>query len=253
MYFYCLCSKTVSSDNLQGGGGARLTGHIQIEGNEDQLRATINDIEQRFNSTWLTSFVDLLAHYNFCFTLTGMRCSSSWSSRSRSCTRCSWISPFSWRTRARWSTGIWCWRKHWKVQIQNNFPQNWCPCRECGRIHDSCNQWHQESSRVPTEGPQVTARLIFEQFFQNYMLDVCSCWCRHWPRFPQIGRRSWCWSVSWSAPPSAPGWLSNISASSKEAAVRADIIFHFVIVRWDTLVRVAQILGHGQHNAFHDN
>ena len=34
-------------NNLQGGGGARLTGHIQIEGNEDQLRATINDIEQR--------------------------------------------------------------------------------------------------------------------------------------------------------------------------------------------------------------
>ena len=33
---------------FQGGGGARLTGHIQIEGNEDQLRATINDIEQRF-------------------------------------------------------------------------------------------------------------------------------------------------------------------------------------------------------------
>ena len=33
--------------DLQGGGGARLTGHIQIEGNEDQLRATINDIEQR--------------------------------------------------------------------------------------------------------------------------------------------------------------------------------------------------------------
>ena len=32
---------------LEGGGGARLTGHIQIEGNEDQLRATINDIEQR--------------------------------------------------------------------------------------------------------------------------------------------------------------------------------------------------------------
>ena len=32
---------------MQGGGGARLTGHIQIEGNEDQLRATINDIEQR--------------------------------------------------------------------------------------------------------------------------------------------------------------------------------------------------------------
>merc|ERR1711994_105848 len=32
---------------LEGGGGARLTGHIHIEGNEDQLRATINDIEQR--------------------------------------------------------------------------------------------------------------------------------------------------------------------------------------------------------------
>ena len=36
--------------SVQGGGGARLTGHIQIEGNEDQLRATINDIEQRFDS-----------------------------------------------------------------------------------------------------------------------------------------------------------------------------------------------------------
>jgi len=32
---------------LEGGGGARLTGHIQIEGNEEQLRATINEIEQR--------------------------------------------------------------------------------------------------------------------------------------------------------------------------------------------------------------
>ena len=32
----------------QGGGGARLTGHIQIEGNEDQLRQTLNDIEQRY-------------------------------------------------------------------------------------------------------------------------------------------------------------------------------------------------------------
>merc|ERR1712008_27815 len=32
---------------LEGGGGARLTWDIQIEGNEDQLRATINDIEQR--------------------------------------------------------------------------------------------------------------------------------------------------------------------------------------------------------------
>ncbi len=32
---------------MQGGGGARLTGHIQIEGNEEQLRQTINDIEAR--------------------------------------------------------------------------------------------------------------------------------------------------------------------------------------------------------------
>jgi len=32
---------------LEGGGGARLTGHIQIEGDEAQLRQTINDIEQR--------------------------------------------------------------------------------------------------------------------------------------------------------------------------------------------------------------
>ena len=31
----------------QGGGGARLTGHIQIEGDVDQLRQTLNDIEQR--------------------------------------------------------------------------------------------------------------------------------------------------------------------------------------------------------------
>ena len=33
---------------FQGGGGARLTGHIHVEGNEEQLRATINDIEQRY-------------------------------------------------------------------------------------------------------------------------------------------------------------------------------------------------------------
>ena len=47
---YRLSFKIASyNDNLQGGGGARLTGHIQIEGNEDQLRATINDIEQRCN------------------------------------------------------------------------------------------------------------------------------------------------------------------------------------------------------------
>ncbi len=40
LYFYVpLC--------VQGGGGARLTGHIQIEGNEEQLRQTINDIEAR--------------------------------------------------------------------------------------------------------------------------------------------------------------------------------------------------------------
>ena len=32
---------------LEGGGGARLTGHIQIEGDVDQLRQTLNDIEQR--------------------------------------------------------------------------------------------------------------------------------------------------------------------------------------------------------------
>ena len=32
---------------LEGGGGARLTGHIQIEGDAAQLRQTLNDIEQR--------------------------------------------------------------------------------------------------------------------------------------------------------------------------------------------------------------
>jgi hypothetical protein len=37
-------------DYVQGGGGARLTGHIQIEGNEEQLRQTINDIEARSES-----------------------------------------------------------------------------------------------------------------------------------------------------------------------------------------------------------
>ncbi len=35
----------------------------------------------------------------------GTRCSSSWSRASRSSTRCSWTSPCSSRTRARWSTG----------------------------------------------------------------------------------------------------------------------------------------------------
>merc|ERR1719500_760672 len=32
---------------LEGGGGAKLTGHIQIEGDAAQLRQTLNDIEQR--------------------------------------------------------------------------------------------------------------------------------------------------------------------------------------------------------------
>jgi hypothetical protein len=43
----CLC--------VQGGGGARLTGHIQIEGNEEQLRQTINDIEARSDSMTITA------------------------------------------------------------------------------------------------------------------------------------------------------------------------------------------------------
>jgi len=34
-------------EEMLQGGGARLTGHIHIEGNEDQLRQTINDIEAR--------------------------------------------------------------------------------------------------------------------------------------------------------------------------------------------------------------
>merc|ERR1712106_575647 len=33
---------------LEGGGGARLTGHIQIEGDEAQLRQTINDLHEMF-------------------------------------------------------------------------------------------------------------------------------------------------------------------------------------------------------------
>ena len=37
----------ILTNTFKGGGGARLTGHIQIEGNEEQLRATINEIEQR--------------------------------------------------------------------------------------------------------------------------------------------------------------------------------------------------------------
>ena len=32
---------------IKGGGGAKLTGHIQIEGDAAQLRQTLNDIEQR--------------------------------------------------------------------------------------------------------------------------------------------------------------------------------------------------------------
>ena len=42
--FLLLCPIYV---HVQGGGGARLTGHIQIEGDEEQLRATMKDIEQR--------------------------------------------------------------------------------------------------------------------------------------------------------------------------------------------------------------
>lgn len=46
-----IAGKTATDEELEqmleGGGGARLTGHIHIEGNEDQLRQTINDIEQR--------------------------------------------------------------------------------------------------------------------------------------------------------------------------------------------------------------
>jgi len=46
-----IAGKTATDEELEqmleGGGGARLTGHIQIEGNEEQLRQTINDIEAR--------------------------------------------------------------------------------------------------------------------------------------------------------------------------------------------------------------
>merc|ERR1719318_1661785 len=46
-----LAGKTATDEELEqmleGGGGARLTGHIQIEGDAAQLRQTLNDIEQR--------------------------------------------------------------------------------------------------------------------------------------------------------------------------------------------------------------
>jgi len=45
-----IAGKTATDEELEQmleGGGARLTGHIQIEGNEEQLRQTINDIEAR--------------------------------------------------------------------------------------------------------------------------------------------------------------------------------------------------------------
>jgi len=32
---------------LEGGGGAQLMGHIQIEGDAEQLKSTLNDIESR--------------------------------------------------------------------------------------------------------------------------------------------------------------------------------------------------------------
>ena len=34
-------------DMLEGGGGAQLMGHIQIEGDAEQLKSTLNDIESR--------------------------------------------------------------------------------------------------------------------------------------------------------------------------------------------------------------
>ena len=34
-------------DMLEGGGGAQLMGHIQIEGDAEQLKSTLNDIEKR--------------------------------------------------------------------------------------------------------------------------------------------------------------------------------------------------------------
>eukprot|EP00088_Acartia_fossae_P033010 TRINITY_DN33783_c0_g1_i1.p1 TRINITY_DN33783_c0_g1~~TRINITY_DN33783_c0_g1_i1.p1 ORF type:complete len:298 (-),score=130.10 TRINITY_DN33783_c0_g1_i1:385-1278(-) len=45
-----ISGKTATDEELEQmleGGGARLTGHIHIEGNEEQLRQTINDIEAR--------------------------------------------------------------------------------------------------------------------------------------------------------------------------------------------------------------
>jgi len=46
-----IAGKTATDEELEemleGGGGARLTGHIQIEGDAAQLRQTLNDIEQR--------------------------------------------------------------------------------------------------------------------------------------------------------------------------------------------------------------
>merc|ERR1719330_2085112 len=46
-----IAGKTATDEELEqmleGGGGAKLTGHIQIEGDAAQLRQTLNDIEQR--------------------------------------------------------------------------------------------------------------------------------------------------------------------------------------------------------------
>ena len=46
-----LAGATVTNEELEnmleGGGGAQLMGHIQIEGDAEQLKSTLNDIESR--------------------------------------------------------------------------------------------------------------------------------------------------------------------------------------------------------------
>ena len=79
-----------------------------------------------------------------------MRCSSSWSSRSRNCMRCSWTYPCSLRIRERWSTGRLKSSKRSNKKIPSR--QNWCSCGECCGVHYKGNKWYQESSWISDKG-----------------------------------------------------------------------------------------------------
>ena len=110
--------------------------------------------------------------------ISGTRCSSSWSNRSRNCTRCSWTLRCWWRTRERWWIGG---ETRWSLYCHCDH-QDWRPCWECGRVHHQGDQRHQEGTRVPDQSPQVRPAPNASRTFSDTSHHE--------------GRRSWCSSVS---------------------------------------------------------